>query len=160
MSLIVEDGTGLSNAESYASVSDADAYHLSMGNTAWTGAEELKEKALRRATQYLDAWYRFRGERLLLTQSLEFPRVGATDLLPDWPMKNLVAACCELAVRALTGALLEDSSAESIRRERVGPIETEYFRNDGAQKRYAIVDKLLKDWTYGSGTSIRMERGS
>lgn len=160
MSLIVEDGTGLSNAESYASVADADAYHLSMGNTAWTGAEQLKEKALRRATQYLDAWYRFRGERLLLTQSLEFPRVGVTDLLPDWPMKNLVAATCELALRALSGTLISDTEGESIRREKVGPIETEYFRNDGAQVRYTLVDKLLKDLVHGANSSVRVERAS
>lgn len=160
MSLIVEDGTGLSSADSYVAVTDANSYHTAMGNSAWTGADTLKEVALRRATQYIDSQYRFRGERLLLTQSLEFPRVGVTNLLPDWPMKNLVAATCELALRALTNTLMSDTVAESVRREKVGPIETEYFRNDGAQPRYAIVDKLLKDWTYGSGNSLRLERGS
>ena len=36
MALIVEDGTGLANAESYVSVADATTYHTNYGNTAWT----------------------------------------------------------------------------------------------------------------------------
>ena len=35
MTLIVEDGTGLANAESYVSVADATTYHANIGNTAW-----------------------------------------------------------------------------------------------------------------------------
>jgi hypothetical protein len=35
MALIVEDGTGLANAESYVSVADATTYHANIGNTAW-----------------------------------------------------------------------------------------------------------------------------
>lgn len=161
MALVVEDGTGLSNADSYVSVATVDAYHLAMGNTTWTGADSVKEPAIRRATQYLDANYRFKSERLLPTQALEFPRVDSNGwLLPDWPIKALVDACCELALKALSGALTSDSTAESIKREKVGPIETEFFRNDGAQVRYTLVDKLLKDLTISSGSSVRLERAS
>ena len=67
MSLIVEDATGLSTAESYLSVANADTYHASYtGSTAWSGASTgTKERALRRATQYLDSVYggRWLGER-------------------------------------------------------------------------------------------------
>lgn len=35
MSLITEDGTGLSTAQSYASVAEADAYFLAKGEAAW-----------------------------------------------------------------------------------------------------------------------------
>lgn len=160
MALVVEDGSGLALADSYVSIADADAYHLAMGNTTWTGADSVKEPALRRATQYIDANFTFKGEPLTTTQGLEFPRVDADGYLPDWPIKNLVAATCELALRALSGTLVDDTAAESIRREKVGPIETEYFRNDGAQKRYPIVDKLLKNWTSGSRNTLRMERAS
>lgn len=160
MALVVEDGTGLANAESYVSVAVCDAYHLAMGNTTWTGADSVKEPALRRATQYIDAMYRIKSERLLPTQALEFPRVDISWLLPDWPVKALVDATCELALKALSGALISDTTAESIKREKVGPIETEFFRNDGTQVRYALVDKILKDLVYGASSSVRLERAS
>ena len=53
MTLVIEDGTGKSNAESYISVADADTYHSNRGNTDWaalTTAE--KERLLRIATDY------------------------------------------------------------------------------------------------------------
>ena len=76
MSIIVEDGTGLTTAVAYVAVADADAYHTAMGNTAWTGTDAAKEIALRRATQYLDNRYTYRGTRLTSTQALEWPQIG------------------------------------------------------------------------------------
>ena len=35
MSLVVEDGSGKSNANAYVSLEDCDGYHADMGNTAW-----------------------------------------------------------------------------------------------------------------------------
>jgi len=62
MAITVEDGTGLSDANSYLSVSDADAYWAdranatSPGGIAWSSASE-KEGALIEASQYLDSTY-------------------------------------------------------------------------------------------------------
>ena len=51
MSLIVEDGTGMETAESYASVAQADARLAALGMTNWaTLTTTEKEQALRRAT--------------------------------------------------------------------------------------------------------------
>ncbi len=41
MALIVEDGTGLSTAESYISVADATTYHTARGNSSWNDIVEL-----------------------------------------------------------------------------------------------------------------------
>ena len=43
MALIVEDGTGLPNANSYVSVATADAYFAMSGQTAWTCPDTAKE---------------------------------------------------------------------------------------------------------------------
>jgi len=65
MPLIVEDNTGLANAESYISVADADVYLANMGRTSWAAATTAaKEIALRKATQYIDTAYSFRGARV------------------------------------------------------------------------------------------------
>lgn len=41
MSLIVENGTGKSNADAYVTLAECDAYHVRFGNSGWkitTGA--------------------------------------------------------------------------------------------------------------------------
>ena len=56
MALVVEDGSGLSNADSYDSLTNLSAYHTAHGNPAsWSAASETeKESAARQATQFLD----------------------------------------------------------------------------------------------------------
>jgi hypothetical protein len=175
MSLIVEDGTGLATAESYVSVADADAYHLAMGNAGWTGTTTVKEAALRRATQYLDARYRFRGTAKTTTQALLWPRVASTSLysgvigaglapypaVPEWPVKRLIDACCELALRAVAGPLYADQDAGRIQSETVGPISTTYFdQANGGQVRYSIVDDMLGPILAGGRSSLRLVRAA
>lgn len=161
MSLIVEDGTGLTTAESYVSVADADAYHSAFGNTAWTGTTGAKEIALRRATQYIDSRYRFRGVRKDADQALEWPRVwyepdGRTE---SWPPKLLEQACCEAALRALSDTLRADVSADQVTEETVGPITVKYAGKSG-QTRYPVVDDLLRVYAMSAGSMLRLERTS
>lgn len=42
--LIVEDGTGIANADSYVSVAEADAYHVAFGNDLWAAIDPTKKK--------------------------------------------------------------------------------------------------------------------
>ena len=58
MALVVEDGSGLSGANSYATAAQADTYASDRGLSAWTGDTATKEAALIRATDYLEATYR------------------------------------------------------------------------------------------------------
>ena len=78
MPLVVEDGTGLDDADSYADVSFADTYFASFaGSTSWSGANTAtKTAALRAATQYLDLRFgrSMNGQRLSTTQALAAPR--------------------------------------------------------------------------------------
>lgn len=166
MTLVVEDGTGLSTAEAYASVVEADAYFSALGNTAWTGSDSVKEIALRKATQYLEATYRgrWRGTKATGTQALSWPRYDveidgwclAYDTLP----KALKDATCELAVRALSSDLIEDESepgsisSESVK---VGPLEvsTAYTAGKSAQSDYPLVTGLLRGLVFASGTILR-----
>jgi hypothetical protein len=158
MSLTVEDGTGLADADSYVSVAQADAYHSAMGNSGWSGETVALEAALRRATQYIDARYTFRGVRLNPAQALAFPRV--TDCAAAaWPPRNLVAACAELALRALSGALVADEDPVAVTKEVVGPIEVDYAApRNGGQVRFSIVDNLLREFTSSGGMRLRVER--
>ncbi len=158
MALTVEDGAGLANAEAYVSVSDAGTYHTAMGNTGWTGTDAVKEVALRRATQYIDSHYRFRGVALTSTQALAFPR----DLGLTWPIRSLSHATCELALRALSGTLHADQDDRAVVSEKIGPIEVGYAAPQfGGQTRYAVVDDLLAPLTAGGARgTMRIERAA
>lgn len=171
MSLITEDGTGRADAESFASLAAADAYHASRGNVAWAGALAAdKENALRRATDYAEQEYRskWRGARMSLTQSLSWPRLNvqlddvgygriAAYVQPNTVPPQVVQACCELAIRALQGPLAPDLQRQIIA-ETTGPIRTEYAVGAPEYVRYRAVDLLLKPLLASSGMGIQMVR--
>lgn len=87
MTLVVEDGTGKANAESYVSVADFQTYATARGLdlSAAFGDISLLEQALRRGTAYVETfWSRFPGYRTnRRMQRLEWPRVGAYYFVPD-----------------------------------------------------------------------------
>jgi hypothetical protein len=83
VTLVKEDGTGLANANSYASAADGDAYHgKHLYASAWTAATTgNKEIALMMATRLLDACYQWNGFRRNNSQALQWPREACAD--PD-----------------------------------------------------------------------------
>lgn len=157
MGLIIEDGTGLAEAESYISVADADSYCSKLGHAAWLAglAEDKKETALRQATSYIDARYPFRGEKLTDDQALEWPRAG----MPR-PQKRILDATCELAVRALAGPLYVDVSGDpTVIEDTIGPMTTKYaVPPNGGQVRFALVDDMMKPLLRGQSGVIRLGR--
>lgn len=162
MALIVEDGEGLIDAEAYASVEFADAYHLAMGNTTWANlGTTAKEQALRRGTQYLDSSYTFTGTRKTTTQRLEWPRVTGSYYYFTteftWPVRAVQEACCELALRSSAAKLLPDES-QAVKIDKIGPITTEYFEGSSAAPRYSMVDNMLRSVTRSGPGQIRIER--
>lgn len=168
MSLVVETGLGLSNAESYASVADSVAYHAARGADTWlTLTTSQQEQALRRATTYLVGKYRMRwaGARMATTQSLDWPRslVPVVDTprqsyYPDDTVPNeVMAACCSMALRAAAGELLSDQGqrATSVT---VGPISTTYESGTPVATQYPEVDALLRPLLRSGSGQIRMVR--
>lgn len=168
--LTIESGTGLADAESYASVAAADARCASLGQTAWAAlAEPSKEIALRKATLFM-ATYRTRwaGRRVYQHQALDWPRYNvAVDgfIVPSTIVPlDIVNACIDLAVRAGSGEDLLpdlDTGSNAIKRDKVGPIDTEYFQNTtDARERFVAVDALLAPYfgSAGGGNSIKVTR--
>lgn len=77
--MTLETTAGATDADSYASIAEADAYFTSRGIAAWTGSDSLKESALRKGTTYLENQYRdrWKGYRTEQAQALAWPRIGA-----------------------------------------------------------------------------------
>lgn len=177
MALVVEDGTGKADAESYVAVEDADAYHTARGNTAWTGATDTKEASLRRGRTVIDGRYqgRWPGHRTNgRAQALDWPRRGVIDgdgnqIADDEIPSELIAASCEAALRELTapGSLTPDTvPARLIKRESkgVGPLQKtlEYADVNGAAAARPVVTlideilaPILLPSTSGSGRLLR-----
>lgn len=134
--MVVEDGTGLVDANSYISVEEADAYHLSYGNTGWDGVED-KELLLRLASRDLDIIYgaRFASTPLTGTQGLYWPRKSFTagnGFSISGSPAQLRAATAELALIEKGGSVLApDDFAGNISKstKKVGDLEKsiEYF---------------------------------
>lgn len=148
MTLTVEDGTGLENAESYASVAEANTYFTNLSNASWTGTDAVKEAALRKATQYLDSTYNWAGIIYSTTQSLGWPRTNiydkeGRDLKESVPTK-IKNATFELALASLSDDLVAIQSNEKyIKREKVGELEVEYRDNAPTDRQYKYVDRIL-----------------
>lgn len=165
MALTVETGAGLTNADSYISVADADAYHAARGNTDWDALDSTddKEPALRRATDFLTAEYRNRwqGARMTATQALDWPRSGVyVDgyLLDDDALPTDIAnACAELALRSSANDLSPDVERlqESVK---VGPIEVKYAAGSSAATLFRAVQNRLAPYLKGSGMLTSLVR--
>ncbi|HSW46500.1 MAG TPA: DnaT-like ssDNA-binding protein [Phycisphaerae bacterium] len=169
--LVVEDGTGLATANSYASVVAADTYHTAVTrSTDWSlAALSVKENALIVATQYLDIEYegRWRGRKASSTQALSWPRVGGVDndsYAIEWNAvpENLKRACAELALRVVLGDELlgvvaqpGDVASES---KSLGPLSksvTYVAGRPAGGKQYPKVESLLKPLLEVSGRVYR-----
>ncbi|HWS73670.1 MAG TPA: DnaT-like ssDNA-binding protein [Quisquiliibacterium sp.] len=164
MTIIVETGAALTDAESYITVADADTYHAARGNTAWASLSTgSKEAALRKATDYMTGAYqgRWKGERATSAQALDWPRTGAVangyEVASDAVPAAVARACAELALRASAADLSPDLE-RGVRRERVDVIETEYDTTSPQATRYRAVDQLLAAYLTGGGAFVRVER--
>jgi hypothetical protein len=178
MTLTVEDGTARADAESYASVAFATAYHDARGNAAWDelGSDTLREQYLRKATDFMVGAYRERwaGYRVTATQALDWPRyyVPMRDVpwgngenggqwVAYWPMDSVPQivqrACVELALRAIDGELAADLDPPVIE-ETVGPITTKYAIGARKNTVYQAVEAMLSPLFDGSGSMIPVRR--
>lgn len=167
--LTKEDGTGLSDANSYASVADADAYHDGhLYAAAWTAASGAnKEKALVMATRLIDSQFQFDGVRAKETQALQWPREGCHDPDADgWTLdsmlpKAVLDATCEMARELLIADRTAAPAGEGLKYHNVGTEQTGYSKSDTrpvishvAQAMLAKYGSLLKS---GSG-AVRLVR--
>jgi hypothetical protein len=172
MALVIEDGTGLANAESYISVTDATAYHTARGNSAWAAlaTDTVREQLLRKATDYMREVYRLRwkGVRESLTQALDWPRfnVSIDDVsygnIPGYVPAHTVpaevkSACAELALKAATGDLAPDLKRQVVAKV-IGPIRTEYQPGAPEFTRFRAIDLMLKIYLESTGATVKMVR--
>jgi hypothetical protein len=171
--LIVEDGTGLPTADSYVDRTTAVArvtalYGAADPFVAATGDEQ--DADLRRAFRWIASEYRgrFKGQKLTRAQAGDYPREGATDgdgfeIASDEIPAELIDAQIE-AARLLRGGTDLDGVLErggAIKREKVGPLETEYADGATGETITPTLDGILAGLLDGGTSSmqVRLYRG-
>lgn len=155
MTLIVEDGTGLSNADSYVSVLGADTY---VGDTFFSGSWSTtstpdKEKLLKNATRLLDSFYDFKGEKTVSTSSLRWPRTGVFDndgveVASNIVPKGIVFATVEMAIALQNNNFLAENDARGISSLKVDVIEIQFERSEKTWKIPSSVSHYLRGLGY------------
>ncbi len=168
--LILEDGTGKDDANTYALFVTADAYHDLRGNTAWADADDVeKATALVNATLYTDLRWSFVGSISVEDagsgdpQNLDWPRnnfgadlfdsdgIDVTDTVPQ----QVIDATLEYALRALDGPLFPDPTVPddagrfvTLTREKIGSLEEETRYSDSrgtrSTQKYRVPDTILR----------------
>jgi hypothetical protein len=174
MALVVEDGTGVVGANSYASAEDADAYFADRANTTWSAADDVtKSAALINATDYIEmkGTLLWKGQEEFpdAPQGLSFPRVNMGYGLPDGLPTGVVRATYEYAVRWInsggTGlvpdpAFDETGRLPTLTTERVGPIiETnQWDETKGSSfvliRPYPFADAMLQPYMRSGGAGV------
>jgi hypothetical protein len=151
MTIVVEDGSAPSGANSYVSEDELDTY---ADDRATELADGDAEAALIRASAAVDARYRGRypGYRTNgRAQSMEWPRTAAYD--NEWnPIAGnevpveLKNAVCEIAIRELSspGSFIPDlERGGQIKMLKAGSVEIEYADNAIATTTFQLVDGIL-----------------
>jgi len=150
MALIVEDGTGKTDSDTYASEAVFAAYAAARGVTIAGTDTEL----LITAMDYLES-KDFKGDKGTQEQALQWPRLNVvidgyyvdSDAIPQ----SLVDAQCEIAISIDGGTNPLAIIGRDTKREKVGDIEIEYM-DSAASRSYltaaeAKLDKLVKSKT-------------
>ena len=163
------------DADSYFTIAEADAYFTARGVNTWAGSDDAKSVAARRGTAYIDSAYRNRwlGLRYSQYQALAWPRINVVDYdgyeyssttIPP----NVKYAAMEASLLAINGATLEPvlvrgGQIKSISKS-VGPLSKSVTYEDGAPTidRYLTIERLLRglvNATPGSGVgSVQLVR--
>ena len=132
VTVIVEDGSNVPDANAFVGVSDVKAYAEQRGLKLPTTDDGVAQLIIR-STDYINSKEcEFQGVRTYPTQELSWPRTGVVLNCQDWPVdaipKALKAATVMLAVALNEGFdpwANTDASANVIE-DTVGPITTRY----------------------------------
>lgn len=164
--LVVETGAGLTNANSFASLAEAEvimAVRPAPFKIPWTESDNYKkEQLLIWATQLLIDWVIWPGVQSTSTQVLPFPRAGMVNpdgyLLPSFTVYPFVKrATVELAL-ALASQNLNAEPSRGLDSLRVGPITLDFNARESEQAR--VIPRSVMAMLRPYGCKLRSDAGA
>lgn len=152
VTMVVEDGTIVENANSYVSISYANTY-LERNIHKYTTWENLsdddKSALLVWSSSVIDNYFNFEGLRMTGDQDLRWPRYGAYDLdgylIPNTEIpRELKDSVCELALAYATEDRLDDPDTAGISELKVDVIELKFDKIDRPIAVPANVQQMMR----------------
>lgn len=164
VAIVVEDGTGLEDANSYVSLDEAITYCNDHGLTFSASPSALGDAALIRASAAIDARYGSSYPGYLKSgrsQGLQWPRAAAYDvggwLIPDDEVPiEIVRATIEAAVRelAVPNSMMPDlERGGQIQSIRAGSVGITYSNSAPARTTFTLIDGIVANILSGMGGS-------
>jgi hypothetical protein len=164
MALIIEDGTQVSNANSYITLAEARAYAVLRGITLPVD-DVAVEASIVQSFDYTQSFEsRYQGTRTAAaTQPAAFPREGVvlygSDIDGDVIPKTLKDAQSQLVIEAQSFSLQPSSNGKFITKEKVDVLEVSYATPSSgspqvAQPDFPAVDSLLEPLFKSSVTGL------
>jgi len=138
--IVIEDGSVVSGANSYITLTDARNYATQRGVALPTDDAQLEALVIR-ASDYLDLIDDFVGSPSALDQDLQWPRTSFSGI-----PRKLVVAQCELVIEGQSKDLMPSSEGREVLSENIGGvISTTYAPTGTASHRpfFPRVDALL-----------------
>ncbi len=149
--LILENGSGVENANTYADLAFCNTYHANLGNDGWDGTDEEKKQAILRAMAWMET-LSWAGVKLDIDNALEWPREGVVtpngydfpeDSVP-WQVQDAVCEGALVEIVAKNALRPELSRGGAIKSQRVeGAVSVEYFAGAPSGVKYTAINKLL-----------------
>lgn len=153
MALILEDGTGLVNSNSYVSLAEAEVYFTSdlLTIAAWEALPD-QENQLIWATRVLDQKVRWRGttanNSTTIIQALRWPRQGMYDRDHNAVSATIVPiqvkqATCEMAKWMMTNDVTAGQNVDYLKMLKVDVIELMWQDRVGQPVLPALINEIL-----------------
>lgn len=164
MALIVEDGSGRADAESFATAAELVTYAANFGRTI-PATEAEQESLLRRAYLQMNTMP-WKGSAVSPVQTGAWPRMGvcrngytiASNTIPAQIKAGQMALATEIHADDLVNP---DTKLGAIIREKVGPLETEYGEAKKSASKPAATRQSYAQFAgfVESSTQVKMVRG-
>lgn len=148
MALIVEDGSGLTNAQTYVSPAEVSVYCITYG----LAQPASPNTAIMLAMRYLEGtfFHRWVGYKKTELQALSWPRSNAVKR-DGWVVNESTVpievknAVCALAIRSGLGEDLtpDFTNANMVKKEQVGPLLVEYMAGAPSYTVYKDIEFIL-----------------
>lgn len=166
MALIVEDGTGKVDSQSYIDASYLDSYAALRGEDLTPYSVEQKEAAIYVcANDFIDAFHKFKGTKLNKDQGLSLPtdEVDLTDIATQRDIKESNANGAILKLKGFLFVSPEDQNVNGNIKSESSKLDVledkvEYFEGSNVLDTYdtPIIDKLLAPYL-GSGGGVQLK---
>lgn len=166
LTLVVETGAGLSNANSYATSAEGDSYHEAhLHASSWTSATQVeKEAALVWATRLLDEQVQWYGYKTNFEQPLMWPRQGVLEKdgfnyydnneIPTW----LKSATAELARYLLAEDRTGEYEGKGIKFMGAGPLQVSFDKGDVKSILPRSVISIVGSYGFINSSSVQFGR--